>query len=123
MANSRTKIKGLADAIVKELATYTQEVEEGLEKSKDDVTQKAVKTLKIVSPKGKTGRYAKGWTVSDINGKKVVHNKTDYQLTHLLENGHAKVNGGRVPAKPHIKPVEEQAVKEFTESVKKVIKG
>ncbi|MDU4479353.1 HK97 gp10 family phage protein [Clostridium sp.] len=121
MAN--TKIKGLSNEIVKTLAEYTNEVTEGIEKKKEDVAEKAVKRLRETSPKGTTGSYAKGWRASDINGKKVVHNKTDYQKTHLLEYGHAKVNGGRVAAKPHIRPVEEQAIKEFTEGVEKVIKG
>ena len=113
-------IEGLSDAIVKALAEYTDEIEKGLEVEKKSVADKAVQTLKTTSPK-KTGKYAKGWTVSDIKGKKVVHNKTDYQLTHLLEYGHAKRNGGRVAGKPHIRPVEEKAVNDFTDGVKKVI--
>ena len=115
-------IEGLSDAIVKALAEYTDEIEKGLEVEKKSVADKAVQTLKTTSPK-KTGKYAKGWTVSDIKGKKVVHNKTDYQLTHLLEYGHAKRNGGRVAGKPHIRPVEEEVIKDFTEGVEKVIKG
>lgn len=117
------KISGLSDEIVKALAEYTTEVTKGLEQSKKDVAKRAVSTLKSTSPKGSTGSYAKGWTISKIDGKQVVHNKTDYQLTHLLEYGHAKVNGGRTVAKPHIRPVEEQASKEFIEEVEKVIKG
>jgi len=93
-----------------------------LKRKKKLCLKKAVKRLKETSPEGDTKRYKKGWRVSDINGKKIVHNKTDYQLTHLLEYGHAKVNGGRVAAKPHIRPVEEQVIKDFTEGVEKVIK-
>ena len=117
-----SSIQGLSDAIVNALAEYTDEVEKGLEVEKKSVADKAVQTLKTTSPK-KTGKYAKGWTTSNINGKQVVHNKTDYQLTHLLEYGHAKRNGGRVAGKPHIRPVEEEVIKDFTEGVEKVIKG
>ncbi|CAI3226989.1 conserved hypothetical protein [Clostridium neonatale] len=121
MAN--IKIKGLSDEIVKALSEYTSEVIEGIEKEKETVSEKAVKRLRETSPEGDTKRYKKGWRVSDIDGKKVVHNKTDYQKTHLLEYGHAKVNGGRVAAIPHIRPVEEEVIKEFTKGVEKVIKG
>lgn len=116
-----SSIQGLSDSIVKALAEYTDEIEKGLEIEKKTVAEKAVQALKTTSPKGATGDYAKGWATSNIKGKQVVHNKTDYQLTHLLEYGHAKRNGGRVAAKPHIRPVEEKAVNDFVDGVKKVI--
>lgn len=116
-------IQGLSQAIVNALAEYTDEVTKGIEQEKKTVAEKAVETLKATSPKGATGRYAKGWTISNINGKYVVHNKTDYQKTHLLEYGHAKRNGGRVAGKPHIRPVEEKAVNDFVDGVERVIKG
>lgn len=117
-----TRVQGLSNEIVKALAQYTDEVTEGIEKKKEDVAERAVKRLKEASPEGATKRYKKGWRVSDVNGKKIVHNKTDYQLTHLLEHGHAKVNGGRVSARPHIRPVEEEVIRDFTEGVEEVIR-
>lgn len=118
-----SKIKGLSQAIVQALAEYTDEVTQGIEQTKKTVAEKAVEALKETSPEGATKKYKKGWNVSDVNGKQIVHNKTNYQLTHLLEYGHAKVSGGRVSAKPHIRPVEEKVIKEFTDGVEKVIKG
>lgn len=119
------KLKGLSNLsneIAKALTEYTDEVTKGIEQEKKDKGKKAVQLLKERSPKG-AGDYAKGWREDTIDGKEVIHNKTDYQLTHLLEYGHAKVNGGRVDAIPHIRPVEEQINNEFVEGVKKVIKG
>ncbi|MBS6888627.1 MAG: HK97 gp10 family phage protein [Clostridium sp.] len=119
---AKSKIKGISNEFAKILSEYKDEIVKGIEKEKEIVSKKAVKRLRETSPEGSTKRYKKGWRVSDINGKKIVHNKTDYQKTHLLEYGHAKVNGGRVAAKPHIRPVEEQVIKDFTEGVGKVIK-
>jgi len=118
------KITGLTSEIVKSLAEYTNEVAEGVGKAKKTVAERAVSTLKQTSPKGiRRKSYAKGWRVTEVRGKEIVHNKTDYRLTHLLEYGHAKSGGGRVGAKPHIRPVEDQVIKEFTEEVERVIKG
>ena len=86
----------------------------------------SVAALRVVSPK-KTGAYASGWTMEairkgkggafSINGYRV-KNETNYQLTHLLEKGHAKVNGGRTRAIPHIKPVEERGIQTFMKMIK-----
>ena len=60
----------------------------------------------------RTGQYKKGWAVKKQKEtanslELVVHNKKRYQLTHLLEKGHAKRGGGRVRAFPHIAPAEQ----------------
>jgi len=115
-------INNLSKEIANYLSQFSKEVEEELEKSKDDITKDAVKQLKVRSPKN-TGSYRKGWTRKKVGKGYVIHNKTDYRLTHLLENGHAKRGGGRVAAKVHIKPVEEGSIKAFIERVERVIKG
>ena len=77
------------------------------------------KILKADSPE-KTGDYAKGWRMKKTSKGYIVHNKTDYQLTHLLEHGHARKGGGRdVKAKVHIRPAEENAIKAFCKENKK----
>lgn len=121
---SKVNVKGISKEFAKILSEYKEEVEEGISIAGDKVAKKTVSNLKKNSPKRKKsgGEYAKGWRITIIKGKRIIHNKTKYQLTHLLENGHAKVNGGRVPGKPHIKPAEEQAIKEYVSEVEKVIK-
>lgn len=52
-----------------------------------------------------------------------IHNKTNYQLTHLLELGHATKNGGRTKPQPHIRPTEVKYKKEFEKELKKKIGG
>lgn len=100
------RISELADAINECLAEYTDEVEEALEETKKRLADEAVKELKATSPRRpKGGKYAKGWRAKRVGRKYVVHNKR-YQITHLLEKGHAKKGGGRVAARVHIKPVE-----------------
>ncbi|MGG4180795.1 HK97 gp10 family phage protein [Virgibacillus pantothenticus] len=120
---AKTSIDNLANEITSALAEYTTEVEEGLEKAKEDNAKKGVKTLKATSPVGKRRKYYKGWRAKKIGTAWVVHNATDYQLTHLLEKGHAKVGGGRVAGRPHIAPVEEQIIVGYEKQLEKVIKG
>lgn len=121
---SKVNVKGISKEFAKILSEYKEEVEEGISIAGDKVAKNTVSNLKKNSPKRKKsgGEYAKGWRITAIKGKRIIHNKTKYQLTHLLENGHAKVNGGRVQGKPHIKPAEEQAIKEYVSEVEKVIK-
>jgi hypothetical protein len=118
------RIDDLSSEIAKQLSLYTESVKEEIEAAEDEITKDAVKLLKATSPKSKNGGdYAKGWTRKKVDGKWVVFNRTNYQLTHLLEHGHAKVNGGRVAAIVHIRPTEEKAIKAFEERVEKAVQG
>ena len=116
------KVDDLAAAVVQELQAYSSEVAEEVKASVKETAKVCVKTLKQTSPKD-TGAYAKGWkarkayeSANDIRMQ--VHNAKHYQLTHLLEDGHAKVNGGRVEDKPHIQPAADAASELLEKDVK-----
>ena len=99
------------------LDEVNKEVEESAKKNIKSVAREAVQKLKNTSPR-KTGSYAKGWGTKRLGDMDiVVHNRTDYQLTHLLENGHVIRNNkgtyGRTHGIKHIEPVEEWAVDEL----------
>lgn len=114
----------IADQITRVLQEYTTEVEEGLEKEKEKAAKDGVKTLRATSPKRPgSGKYAKGWRAKRDGKAWVIHNATRYQLAHLLEKGHASRNGGRVPGKVHIAPVEEQVIRQYESGVERVIRG
>lgn len=117
----------ISAAIMKELETYSNEVVQKINDVSKNFANKAKKEIQQNSPE-KTGSYKKGWRVKQVYkshtlSQYVVHNATDYQLTHLLEFGHA-INGGtkRVKAIPHIEPVKENAVETFVQEVEKVIR-
>lgn len=100
----------LDDQINTYLRDYTDEVIKATNEVIDETAEEAVKELRSAGGfKDQSGKYRKGWEKAEgknflgINGK-IVKNKV-YQLTHLLEFGHAKPGGGRVRAYPHIAPV------------------
>lgn len=77
-------ISDLVKEINQTLAEYSHGVGEEMEKVAETVAMKGVKTLKLRSPE-LTGDYKKGWRAKKVDGKWVIHNATNYQLTHLLE--------------------------------------
>ena len=50
-----------------------------------------------------------------------VHSPTRYMLAHLLEKGHAKRNGGRTRAIPHIAPAEQAGVQQLESLIRKAL--
>ncbi len=122
------KIDQLAAEIAKGLADYSQDVVEKVNVSSEKVGKAAVKKLKQTSPK-KTGKYAKSWTMSTEKAigqpdLRIIHVKAPhYRLAHLLEYGHAKVGGGRVEGRPHIRPAEEMVIQEFVAEVEEAIRN
>lgn len=119
------KANDFAKAVYAALEEYSEELTESVKDEVRDAAKYAVKELKETSPKD-TGEYAKSWkqskkSASNASLRIVVHNKDHYRLTHLLENGHAKMNGGRVEAKPHIAPVEKKVVERLLDRTKVVL--
>lgn len=112
----------LAEQINKHLLTYTTDVVEQIDTLSEFLAKEGVKKLKIRSPK-KTGDYRKGWRAKKVGRRWIIHNATDYQLTHLLEKSHALVGGGRSTPQPHIGPVEEELIEEYIRGVEEAIRG
>ena len=118
------------------LKEYGDQIQKDVDKAADEATKKGVQMLKATSPvnqdtgtKRKPGRYAKGWRVkkeSDVIGSRyIVHNATDYQLTHLLEFGHPLKPGGRqygyANAYPHIAEAEQFMIDYFEQKIREAI--
>lgn len=112
----------LSKEINQALQDYTDEVEKGLQEAKKSVAKEAVKQIKHKAPVA-TGDYKKGWGVKQKGSARIIRNRTEHQLTHLLEFGHAKRNGGRVRGYAHIRPVEDWAIEAYEKQAEKVIRG
>lgn len=98
---------------------------EVVDKAVDKVTKETINELKSSSPR-KSGHYAEGWATKEgktatRSKSAVVWNEKHYRLTHLLEHGHAKVDGGRVAARPHIGAAEQKAIKSFEDELRRGI--
>jgi hypothetical protein len=117
-----TEIEGVAQEILKQLQYYARNVSEKVDAAKEENAKACLKAIKMNSPIGKSGDYAKGWRIKRTSKRLVIHNKTDYQLTHLLEHGHVTRDGAdRTQEKPHIRPAEETAVRNFLKDVERAI--
>ena len=98
-----------------------------LEKTEDvtkSTARKTVSTLKGSAPAG--GRYARGWSHKAQKGgpfklSDTVYNRTDYQLTHLLEKPHPVNGGGHYPKNVDytgtIAKIEEEYAEKYMEEV------
>lgn len=127
----------LAKTIQEELMNVGVQVSDELQDIFDEVGKEAAQKLRETSPvnlNGKQrGRYAKGWTyekgkrAQNYNAAGIVRNKTDPQLTHLLEYGHPIVrNGetvGNAEAKEHIRPIADWVAEEIEKRSSNLLGG
>ena len=125
--SDRISVDSLADTIMEQLDEYKDLAVDEMKKAVKSAG-KTVKTEINNSAPVKTGRYAKSWTSrttaessSDI--EVTVYSPSRYMLAHLLENGHAKRNGGRTRAFPHIAPAEEKGEDQLMDDIEKALKG
>ena len=120
-------IDDMAEAIEKELMEYRELAADELKAA----VKKAGRTAKSDIGKSapvRTGAYAKSWRMkvteeSSVGIGVTVYSPSHYMLAHLLENGHAKRNGGRVAGERHIAPAEEHAREQLIGDIEKALKG
>lgn len=126
----KTSPEDLANVITDYLNNYKENIDDDVIEVVDEVTKAAKDELIRTSPKRiktRSNQYYRGWAVKLSKRKtgayhKVIWNKTNYQLTHLLEFGHVTRNGGRTKAIPHIRPVEEKYKVEFVDKLESKIR-
>lgn len=126
----KVSVEQFADEVTEIYRNYSDEVMKEVDEAVKDVAEKSRDELKVAGGfKNRTGKYRRGWTMTieetRLGIKATVHNKV-YQLTHLLESGHAKFLWGRatgeqVQAFPHIEAVNEEAQRKLEEEVKRRI--
>lgn len=131
MANT-ISIGEIDKAIMHELTIYSDEVTKKTKKASDEVMKNLVKNTKKDAPIRKTkngGKYKKAisskTTFENTRAKiNVWYVKTpEYRLSHLLEWGHAKRNGGRTRAFNFIGKNEKIAIKDFEKKVEEAIES
>lgn len=109
------------------LNDFSEEVADALDAAVTKTAAEAVSKLKSSNPGFNDRKYSKGWTKKVVRhrlySEAVVYNKTQGHLTHLLEFGHAKRNGGRTRAFPHIAPVNEEVPDIFEDEFETALNG
>ena len=121
-------IEQLGEAINEELTLYHKDIISEVKKQAKDSMGKLVKKTKATAPVGKRQKHYR----DSIKGKKT--NETDrnveytwyvdgsdYRLSHLLENGHAKRNGGRVNGTHFIQKASDPILEEYEAKVEEII--
>ena len=126
MAGKKVRVDQMADAIMQGLTEYadlaTDEMKSAVKKAGKTVKEE----IEANAPKD-TGKYASSWaektTQENANTLvQTVYSRNRYQLAHLLEHGHAKRGGGRVPGKPHIAPAEQKGIEKLETEIERALK-
>ena len=121
MSGKKVSIDGLADAVMQEMEEYNSLAADTMKKAVDRASKTVRDQIKGSAPI-RTGKYAKSWTSRKTKETSTalqvtVYSPSRYMLAHLLEHGHAKRNGGRVRAIPHIAPAEAAGEEQLTQDI------
>ena len=126
MSTDRVRIDQMAHVIMEGLQEYADLATDDMKAAVKKAGDEAKKDVQAGAPI-KSGKYKKSWTLKttkeNSNSLEVtVHSRNRYQLAHLLEFGHAKRNGGRTRAFPHIAPAEVKAAELLEKEVERALK-
>lgn len=123
-------IDQLANEIEKDLTLYHKSIVEGINTEAKKSMSDLVKRTKATAPVGHRKKHYR----DNITSKKLSETDrgvtyvwyvkgSDYRLTHLLENGHALRNGGRVEGTHFVEKASDPILAEFKEKIEAIIKN
>ena len=127
MSGKKVSVDQLAEAVMEGLTEYadlaSDKVKKAVKKAGNTVKQDINSSAPV-----RTGKYARSWRTkttkeSSQSLEVTVYSPSRYMLAHLLEHGHAKRNGGRVGAIPHIAPAEEHGEEELLQDIEQALRG
>ena len=124
---TKVSVDQLANAVMRELEDYADTTSDGVKAAVRKAGNTVKKDIQANAPQ-QTGKYAKSWAVKNTKESShamevTVHSRNRYQLAHLLEHGHAKRNGGRVAARPHIAAAEEAGIEQLESEIERSIRS
>ena len=124
--SQKVSIDEMDDVIMKELEKYANLATDDMKDAVKDTAKSVKKDIESSAPV-LTGRYKKSWRIKKIRENAnsldvLIHSSNRYQLTHLLEFGHAKRGGGRVAGKPHIEPAAEKGEQDLIKAIEEKLK-
>ena len=119
-------IDNLDKALKEVLEEYSSEIRDDVKSVTHQVSEKFKEETKKDAPRGYRKKFYKH---IDVKQNETLDGAVDtwyvkdpeYRLTHLIKNGHQKVNGGRTKSNDFIDRNYEQAEKEFEERIVEVI--
>lgn len=119
---NKVQVDQLANEILKTLADFHDMTNRELKSIAEETSEEVKNEISNTSPVEATKKYSRSWRIKKLRENAnsilfVVHSRR-YQLSHLLEFGHAKRNGGRTRAIPHIAPAEQKGIESFEKKLK-----
>lgn len=120
----------LGDAIDRELTLYSSNVIDGIKKQAQKSMKQLVDDTKATAPVGHRTKHYR----DSIKSKKIFESDrgityvwhvqgSNYRLSHLLENGHALRDGGRVEGTHFIQKASDPILNNFIKAVEEVIRN
>lgn len=124
------KIEDLSYAIREELEIYDRDITQKIKRQAVRSIKQCVETTKLTAPVGKRAKHYRddiAWrTLEDTYRKTVVQwyvKAPNYRLSHLLNNGHATKNGGRVEGTNFITRAHDETVRDYEKEIEDIIKN
>ena len=123
-------ISQLSATITQELNVCQEDIINEFDSAAEAVAKDTVEQLRQTSPIGHTGKYAPSWAQKLVpkqpavsTSRAVYSRKPQHAKTHMLEKGHAAVDGSWVRPRTHIAPVESRAVDQLVKQLTKRLGG